>query len=452
MSDKQNSPEEKVADSSLFEIKHLGPGTFKNPISLPENKEFIDDAHRIARVPHVKATDDIPFDSRQSFELSGPREKLFFNPEKVRVAIVTCGGLCPGINAVIRGLVLQLWSRYGCRNILGIRYGYQGFGEEATAAPYHLTPELVSDLHQKGGSFLGSSRGTPGAPAIVDALQKSEVDILFTIGGDGTMRGALAISEEIEKRGLKIGVVGIPKTIDNDISLVRRSFGFETAVGLACQAVESAYTEAIGGYDCIGLVRLMGRNSGYIAASATLATGQPDFCLVPEIPFGLDQEGGLFSLVEDCLDEKRHALVVVAEGAGQGYFDEQALGQDPSGNTRFGDIGLHLKNRLLDYFREKGRKVSLKYIDPSYIIRSAPANPADRLFCAKLAQNAVHAAMAGKTAMLMGYWHGAVTHIPLKAIQGKNQSINPQGELWFNVLETTGQPVSIRPELYPTPK
>lgn len=424
-----------------FKIENLGEGAYKNQITLPANKSFTQEDQRMARNPYLpniaNCEDDL---MESSFELAGPREKQFFKPDAVKAAIVTCGGLCPGINAVIRAIVHQLRSRYGCTQVSGIPYGYQGFNESAPKQAIDLTMQVVANIHQRGGSFLGSSRGTPGAKVIVDYLEKNGINMLFTIGGDGTMRGALGICDEINKRNLKISVIGIPKTIDNDIPFVRRSFGFETAVGLACQAVESAYVEAIGGYDCIGLVRLMGRNSGYIAASATLATGQADFCLVPEIPFSLEGENGLFAEVERTLNKKGHALIVVAEGAGQEYFAEQLNGEtDPSGNKKFGDIGLFLKKSIQDYFKSKERKTSLKYIDPSYIVRSAPANPGDRLFCTKLAQNAVHAAMAGKTSMIVGYWHGALTHVPLKMLAGKNQSISPEGELWLNVLESTGQ-------------
>ena len=279
---------------------------------------------------------------------------------------------------------------------------------------------------------------------IVDSLQRSNINILFVIGGDGTMRGAQAIAQEITQRNLQISIVGIPKTIDNDIPFVKRSFGFETAVSIAAQAALSGHNEAQGTPNGIGLVRLMGRNSGYIAANTTLATGHANFCLIPEVDFSIEGESGLLKLIHGRMKARRnHTLIIVAEGAGQKYFKKEDLPRDASGNLKHGDIGLFLKENITTYFQEQGIPTSVKYIDPSYLIRSAPANPADNLLCASLAKNAVHAAMAGRTAMLIGFWHGKMTHVPLSALEGESQKILPNGDLWFNVLETTGQPAKI---------
>jgi 6-phosphofructokinase 1 len=435
--------------SMNFDIESLGPALHKSPIELSNPENFTPDDDRIIWNPHLKSIKrslaDSPGAPLSGFELAGPRSKLFFDPTKVRAAIVTCGGLCPGINAVIRSLVLQLWHRYGCTDVTGIRFGYHGLGTSPPEPALALTPDLVAQVHMRGGTMLGSSRGTPSVQQIVDSLVATGINMLFTIGGDGTMRGALAISQEIKRRGLQIAVVGVPKTIDNDIPFVRRSFGFETAVSKACESIHAAHVEAEGVENGIGLVRLMGRDSGYIAANATLATGQVNFCLVPEIEFGLEGPGGLYELLEARLTKRRHAVIVTAEGAGQQYF--AAAGPravDASGNTRLGDIGIFLKERITTHFKQKtGRTVHVKYIDPSYIIRASAADAADQLFCARLAQNAVHAAMAGKTGLLIGWWHGRMTHVPLAALGQNRQRINPEGELWFNVLETTGQPFKI---------
>jgi 6-phosphofructokinase 1 len=367
---------------------------------------------------------------------------MFFDPRKSRAAIVTCGGLCPGINAVIRALVMQLWHRYHCQDILGIRYGYGGLAETAEP-PIPLYPDLVTDIHTHGGTMLGTSRGTPTTGEIVSNLQRLGIDMLFTVGGDGTMRGAQQIFEEIKRRKLSIAVVSVPKTIDNDIPFVRRTFGFMTAVAKATEAVHAAHVEASGSPRGIGLVKIMGRHAGYIAANASLSSGHANFCLVPEVPFQLEGSGGLLSLVEQRVRERRHAVIVVAEGAGQYFFENKEARHDASGNVKLGDIGLFLKERLTAHFAGSGYPVNLKYIDPSYLIRSAPADAADQLHCMRFAQNAVHAAMAGKTGLLIGYWHGLMTHVPTRALVGVEQRINPQGELWLNVLEMTGQPGKI---------
>ncbi len=418
-------------------IKNLGAMTLQTPIKLLDRKQFVSDQERLLVNPSFLA--DHPPDSPQSaFEVAGPRENIFFSPKNAIAGIVTCGGLSPGLNAVVRSLVVQLWERYGCRSILGIKGGYHGLSQAGFQDHVKLTPASVEDIHSRGGTILRTSRGTPDTKEMADVLADSKIQMLFVIGGDGTMRGAHALTQELELRGHEIAVVGIPKTIDNDIQFVRRTFGFETAVDLASSAVRAAYVESSSVRRGLGIVKLMGRDSGYIAANATLASGVADFCLIPENDFKLEK---LFSSLEERLAEKEHSVIVVAEGAGQKYFSELHE-VDASGNKKLGDIGLYLKQKAQEYFAAK-EKITVKYIDPSYMIRACAANPADQLFCARLAQNAVHAAICGKTDLLIGYWHGRMTHVPLAILGSERQRINPKGELWFNVLESTGQPLNL---------
>ncbi len=433
--------------SGRFAIESVGEATIPSPIERPDATAYTRDDDLLIYHPRLSSLKKVfskGAGDPEGFELAGPRAKIFFNPPKARAAIVTCGGLCPGINAVIRSIVLQLWYRYNCRDVLGIRYGFAGLAEDGET-PLHLDPDSVSDIHLSGGTILGSSRGTPTATQIVDGLVENKIDMLFTIGGDGTMRGASAVWEEIKRRKLTIAVVSVPKTIDNDIPFVRRTFGFETAVATATHSVHSAHVEATGVPHGVGLVKLMGRHAGYIAANTCLATGHANFCLIPEVPFKLEGPNGLLQLVEDRVTVRRHAVIVVAEGAGQQFFsgDSANLGKDASGNAKLGDIGTFLRDRISAHFHERKIPATLKYIDPSYLIRAAPATPNDQLHCSRLAQNAVHAAMAGKSGLLIGYWHGEMTHVPTSALAGVKQNINPNGELWFNVLETTGQPPTI---------
>jgi 6-phosphofructokinase 1 len=427
--------------SARFEIEQLGPTTLPNPIGEIGEFNYVSEEERLLLNPHYSALGEYVHNQifPDGFELAGPRKNIYFDPTKVRAAIVTCGGLCPGLNAVIRGLVLQLWFSYHCKDILGIRFGYQGLGDQGLE-PLQLTPADVSDIHSKGGTMLGSSRGTPPTPELVDNLQRHGVNMLFTIGGDGTMRGAGALWQEIQARGLDISVIGIPKTIDNDIPFVRRTFGFDTAVSIATEAINAAQVEAWGAPNGIGIVKLMGRNSGYIAASASLSSGHPNFCLIPEVPFSLEGPGGLFELVEKRLEESNDAVIVLAEGAGQYYFEDTVRDTDASGNRKLGDIGSYVRDRLKNHLKSKNITTAIKYIDPSYLIRSAAANATDQLYCQRLARNAVHAAMAGKGGMLIGFWHGQMTHVPISALHGHSRQVNPKGELWFNILESTGQP------------
>ena len=368
--------------------------------------------------------------------MAGPRKNIYFDPSKLKAGIVTCGGLCPGLNDVIRAIVLGLYHHYGVKTVFGFPFGYEGLTHRHGHTPLELTPEMVEDIHMKGGTILGSSRGPQDVSEMVDTLERMNVGILFTIGGDGTLTGAQATSEEIGRRGLKISVIGIPKTIDNDISFVDVSFGFETAVSESRTAILSAHTEAIGAKNGIGLVKLMGRESGFIAAYAALANNDVNFCLVPEIPFTLE---GFLGALKTRLENRRHAVILAAEGAGQSLMAETGQ-KDASGNIRFEDIGLFLKDRIKTFFKEGGMKVELKYIDPSYTIRSLPANSRDSAFCLILGHNAVHAGMAGRTNMVVGHWKGRFTHVPIPLAVSERKQIDPEAWLWGNVLSCTGQP------------
>lgn len=379
-----------------------------------------------------------------SFEKAGPRENVFFEPAKTKVGIVTCGGLCPGLNNVIRSIVFELYYRYGVTRIVGIKYGYEGLVAKYNHPVVELTPQLVSNIHLSGGSFLGSSRGNQDVEQMVDTLEIMNINILFCIGGDGTQRGAHAIHEEITKRNLKIAVAGIPKTIDNDISFIEKSFGFETAFSIANDIIRNAHNEASGAYNGIALVKLMGRDSGFIAAHAALSIQEVNFVLIPEISFDLYGQRGFLRILRKRLEERHHAVIVVAEGAGQDFFDKSEQVKDASGNIKHKDIGIYLKEKITEEFTDKNFPFSIRYIDPSYIIRSSPANPNDSKFCNLLAQNAVHAAMAGKTDFVVGYWSNLFTLIPIPLATSQRKKIDIHGELWWHVLEATGQPSSMK--------
>jgi len=377
------------------------------------------------------------------FEQSGPLEKIYFNPSEVVAGIVTCGGLCPGINDVIRAIFMELHYRYKVPKVLGFRYGYAGLVEKNQIEPLSLYPDLVVNIHKDGGSILSSSRGNQDPKEMVDYLVKLGVKILFCIGGDGTLRGANAIYEEVKKRNLKISIIGIPKTIDNDINFVHKTFGFSTAFAKAVDALYTAYTESKGAPNGIGLVKLMGRHSGFIAANAALASKLVNFVLIPEQDFDLEGEDAFFERLKERILTRKSAVVLVAEGAGQKFVatDEK----DPSGNQKLGDIGLFLKSAISDFFKKENIPINLKYIDPSYIIRSVPANAEDSVFCGFLGQNAAHAGMAGKTGMLVGTWNNVFTNIPITLATAERKVLKPEKSyLWRAVLASTGQPNSLK--------
>jgi 6-phosphofructokinase 1 len=422
-------------DTGIFS---LGPSEYSSPLDLPQ---FIDEGERvIVDVVYDKIRDSFKNATEApSFENAGPRRKIYFNPAETRAAIVTCGGLCPGLNNVIKSLVHQLCYQYKIPSVSGIRYGYEGlnpaFGHEMMV----LNPDIVEDIHEKGGTILGSSRGNQDVPTMVDTLVKHKINILFTIGGDGTLHGAQEIFNEINKRGLKIAVVGIPKTIDNDINYIDKTFGFETAVSIATEVIKGAHSEAKGARNGIGLVKLMGRDSGFIAAYTALASNEVNYVLIPEVKFNLYGETGLLNHLHQRLIRKAHAVIVVAEGAGQEYFSA-GNEKDASGNALYKDIGIFLKDEISRYFKEKQFHVNIKYIDPSYTIRSMPANADDAVFCIMLAQNAVHAAMAGKSGCVIGRWNSYFVFVPIAMATAGRKKIDPKGYLWTIVKETTGQP------------
>lgn len=423
-----------------FLIKTLGECKFDSPLNLPEAL-YVSDKVRVryaAEIPNEKGTED-----DLGFEKAGPRKKIFFDPAETKAAIVTCGGLSPGLNDVIRSIVMQLYYKYGVENILGVRFGYKGLNPANWLEPLKLHPGDVERIHELGGTLLGSSRGHEVPEVMVNTLEKLGINILFCIGGDGTLRGGDGIWQEVEKRGLPISIIGIPKTIDNDIGYVAKTFGFDTAVSAARQALQCAHAEAKGAQNGIGLVKVMGRDSGFIAAHGTLANLDVNFTLIPEVSFDLYDKGGLLDALEQRIRKRHHAVIVVAEGAGQEFFVEGA-GRDASGNILHKDIGVYLRDEISKYFTSKGTPITLKYIDPSYIIRSVPANASDSIFCAHLGRYAVHAAMTGKTDMIVGRWHDIFTHVPIPITVSSRKKISPQGALWLSVLESTGQPVSLK--------
>jgi 6-phosphofructokinase 1 len=374
-----------------------------------------------------------------AFERAGARQHIFFDPPRTRAAIVTCGGLCPGLNNVIRTLFFELTANYGIHQVLGIRYGFEGLDPATAEPPISLSTDLVEEIHYHGGTILGTSRGAHEPRATVEYLRQAEINILFCLGGDGTQRGAHQIAAEVARRKLPIAIVGIPKTIDNDIKFCRRSFGYFTAIAQAAIVIERAHTEATGVHNGVGLVKLMGREAGYVAAGATIASGQVNFTLIPEVPFELDGPRGLLAKLERRLAARKHAVIVVAEGAGQHLLPDHEESCDESGNRRLSDIGPLLKGKINQYLAKKNVPVDVKYFDPSYYIRSCAASTADRLFCERLARNAAHAGMAGKTDLLVSLWHDQIVHVPLALSVGQKKRMHPEDELWTTVLAITGQ-------------
>ncbi len=414
-------------------IPSLGVPRFQSPLNRAVSADV--------RIPERI---EVGVDPGLQFELAGPRSQLYFDPRQTRAGIVTCGGLCPGLNNVIRSLFLELHYSYGVAEVVGFRGGYSGLDPICGAEPVTITPEFVHEIHQKGGTILGSSRGPVDIPTAVENLIRRGVNILFTVGGDGTQRGGNAIFQEASRRGYALAVVGVPKTIDNDVEFVSRTFGYPTAIDEACRVLDSAHTEARSVPGGIGLVKLMGRHAGFITAGATIASQDVNFALIPEVPFALEGEQGFLAALKARMQRRAHAVIAVAEGAGQDLLQAGTADRDASGNVKLKDIGLFLRDRIEAYFQAEGIPVVIRYFDPGYQVRSRPANCEDAILCDFFARNAVHAAMAGKTGLVIGFLHERFIHVPIELVATHVKRLDPASGWWHSVLATTGQPERFR--------
>ena len=433
-----------MLDSKKTQVQILGEAIFPNPL-MRDCNHFVEEDDAVLICSTTKELKPYQENGLRppTFEQAGPRRKIFFNAaersDDINCGIVTCGGLCPGLNDVIRSIVLTAKHSYGVNHVYGFPYGYAGLAAAGGLEPTLLTHDIVERIHEQGGSLLGSSRGPQSMDDMIANLQKYKIQILFAIGGDGTLKGAKALSEEITKRKLAISVIAIPKTIDNDISWVERSFGFATAVEEAGRALKAGHAEAYGAYNGIGIVKLMGRHSGFITAHATLANNDVNFCLIPEVPFSIEGDSGFFRALEQRLYERHHAVIAVAEGAGQELIKTSGA-KDASGNIKLNDIGHFIKEKIADCFSAKHINPTIKYIDPSYMIRSLAANAIDSEFCLALGQHAVHAGMSGRTNIMIGFWNQYFTHVPINLAVADRKQLDPFGDMWQRVLLSTGQP------------
>lgn len=431
-----------IPSLSELKVSKLGECNFRSPLPI-EKEGFIDDSRRVVVSDESDDLERILASGEPipTFEMAGPREKVFFDPHSVCAGIVTCGGICPGLNDVIRSITLTLLEGYKARRVIGFRYGYAGLTRDTPFEPFELTSSSVKAIHESAGTILGSSRGPQDMGEMADTIDRYRINILFAVGGDGTLTGASELAQELGRRGRPVAVIGVPKTIDNDLNWILQSFGFSTAVEEAARVIRAAHVEARAALNGVGLVKLMGRHSGFIAVHATLATTTANFCLIPEVPFLMEGEGGLLRAIEERLDRKHHAVVVVAEGAGQHLMiDGQKHERDASGNIKLKDSGLFLKQQFEAHFKSVKKPMIVRYFDPSYSIRSAQANPEDAQFCLRLGQYAAHAGMAGRTDMVVGIWCRRFTHVPISVVTGVRKQIDPAGLTWQAVLSTTHQP------------
>lgn len=425
-------------DRESFRIDCIGECKIKSPLNGEKVHFTTDDSCVLLDkfysdlTKHVTDTGKIPV-----FEEAGPREMIFHDPRWSKAAILTAGGLCPGLNSVIKGLTLTLKQTYGVPLVYGIPYGYAGLNPAFGHPPILLDGAAVDDIHEQGGTILGSSRGEQDTETMLETLVRLDINMLFCVGGDGTLRSAHDLAMAAKRRHLNISIIGIPKTIDNDICFMDRTFGFETAVYATNNVITVAHNEAKGALNGVGLIHVMGRDSGFIAAYAALANTHINFCLIPEEQFNLEEgDNALFPVLFDRLRRRRHAVIIVAEGAGQELIrGEREV--DKSGNILNKNIGEFLKAEIKKYAKKTGTEVNIKYFDPTYMIRGVPANGTDAVFCYLLAQNAVHAAFAGRTDMVIGHWADTFTHVPISMAVRERKKVDPEGPLWRSVRLNT---------------
>ncbi|MGC9052316.1 MAG: ATP-dependent 6-phosphofructokinase [Candidatus Hydrogenedens sp.] len=431
----------------LVKIPSLGECNITSPLQKFHSEQdrgnllFTDDNTFISHSIEINKQGEYLETDMKYFEKAGPRKKIFFQPERTIAGIVTCGGICPGLNNVIRSLVVELWFHYGIRKIWGFRYGYEGLNPEKNLPPLQLDPEIVDEIHDEGGTILGTSRGPQDPEKMVSCLRSLGVNLLFCVGGDGTHRGAYQLFCVLEKKSYPISIIGIPKTIDNDILYTSRTFGFNTAIEEARKVLICAHTEAKSVRYGIGLVKLMGRDSGFVTAYSALASQLVNYAIIPEVPVSLYGENGFLPWLEERILTREHALIAVAEGAGAEWMKEGKEQRDASGNVIHPDPGKFLRDTIINYFGKKQVPIQMKYFDPSYLIRSVPANAEDSAFCDALARNAVHAGMTGRTGLTIGYIHNQFVHIPIEMVISGRKKIDPNGSLWQTVLASTGQPI-----------
>ena len=432
-----------------LQVRTLGECRVPSPFSvLLTDKEttphFVHEDDRVMLDDTMSVIASRSMETLPSLETAGARRNIYFDPARTTVGVVSCGGLCPGVNNVIRGVVQELTVHYRVSRIVGFRNGFRGLTVEYRDNTVDLAGGSFRDITPTGGTILGSSRGDQDPDEMVDTLVARGIDILLVIGGDGSIRAASRLVAAITRRGLDIAVVGIPKTIDNDLPYTDQSFGFQSAFERATDFIDSVSIEASAHENGVGIVKLMGRHSGFIACYAALANYGADMVLIPEVPFTLEGPEGLLGRAEQLIRARGHVVIVVAEGAGQDLLGaagrlEEADATDASGNAKLGDIGQFLAEELTEHLSGVGLPPTLRYIDPSYSIRSVAANAYDSVYCLRLAHAAVHAAMAGRTETVVVRWRRRFVHVPMPLITSHRNQVDPDGDLWMSVLEATNQ-------------
>uniref|UniRef100_A0A7S1RYX3 Phosphofructokinase domain-containing protein n=1 Tax=Alexandrium catenella TaxID=2925 RepID=A0A7S1RYX3_ALECA len=399
---------------------------FLNPDELVQGHIIMNDSKQASR----------PSATSKGCVRANACKEIWWDPSEVRAAVVTCGGLCPGLNSIIREVTNTLWHQYDVRHIYGIQAGYNGLSNPEKHKPIQLSPDKVRDIHMKGGSILKAGRGGFNPEQICDRLERLGINMVFTVGGDGTQHASHLLYEEAKRRNLDISIVGLPKSIDNDILFFDKTFGFDSAVSTAADIMRNGWVEATSCDKGVGIVKLMGRDAGFVAMHAALASTIVDLVMIPEVNVKLED---VIEHIDSTLARKNFMLIAIAEGAGQEFV---ATGEkDATGHTKYGDIGTFLRDEINAHLKKSGGRSF--YIDPSYIIRSCPIRPNDHIYCSRLARDAVHCAMRGYTGVCVGPIHNIIVIMPSELIASGKRRVKLTSSAWQSCVQSCNMPLSL---------
>lgn len=442
-----------------------------------------------------------------TFPEAGPRENLVYPMESrdgatdsLQVGVLVSGGIAPGINAVIKGIVDRhtLYSNHAKENddtsydleIIGYRDGFSGL---LSGSHIKLNRKKVRDFANKGGSLLGTSRyhplldlDDPGKrdSAVRDIISNlKDIDILYVIGGDGSMRAAHMIWTRAQRmhaegEASKLSVVAIPKTMDNDILWVWQSFGFMSAVEKAKQFVLQLHTEASSN-PRLGIMQLFGSDSGFVVTHAALASGVCDYVLIPEADFSMEVlcefiKKKLKSRYKRGQDGKSpFGMILMAETAiprdginspGCKYIDDPDVGlekEEKIAIEKFIADGRRVQGQTQDALRRGGIKIISRVVqkeirqmkpgqywekfrvftnEPRHLIRAIDPSVQDVIFGQRMGTLAVDNAMAGYTDFMISQWLTEYVLVPLKLVVLGRKRVPQKGIFWKSVLANTGQP------------
>jgi ATP-dependent phosphofructokinase / diphosphate-dependent phosphofructokinase len=334
-----------------------------------------------------------------------------------RIGVLTGGGDCPGLNAVIRGIVRAGVNRHG-HEVVGFRYGWAGVLESNTT---ELTPQNTAGILPRGGTILGSSRTNPykdgadGTAAVRESMERDGVDVLIPIGGEDTLGVAGRLSAD------GVPVVGVPKTIDNDLAGTDYTFGFDTAVQICTDAIDRLHTTAES-HNRVIVVEVMGRHAGHIAIHSGMAGGA-DVILIPERPFDIDEVAE--SIRRRHASGKTFSIVVVSEGAmpreGQGLTTIGGGGTDAFGHERLGGIAVTLERELEERTGYETRMTILGHVQ-----RGGTPTAYDRVLATRFGVEAVNAASDGEFGTMVALRSTEILRVPLADALAEPKLVDPK--------------------------